>query len=152
METLDRGRSSFDRHVWGDAYAQLSAADGEEPLGPEDLQRLAVAAYLVGEDDVPAEAWERAHLAAHPMSDTTPSRYRAATVASAPVVLLAAVVWALGRRPGQRRAPLRHRNGRVRGGDRVQSGVLSPRSAWLVAAALTVCGGPTAPPRRRPRP
>ena len=62
METLGRGRSSFDRHVWGDAYAQLSAADGEEPLGPEDLQRLAVAAYLVGRDDVSAEVWERAHL------------------------------------------------------------------------------------------
>lgn len=63
MDTLDRGRLSFDRHVWGHAYAQLSAADGQEPLGPEDLQRLAVAAYLVGEDDVSADAWERAHLA-----------------------------------------------------------------------------------------
>ncbi|MEX0657730.1 MAG: hypothetical protein WD080_01215 [Egibacteraceae bacterium] len=46
MESLERGRSSFDRHVWGDAYAQLSAADGEEPLGPEDLRRLAVAAAV----------------------------------------------------------------------------------------------------------
>lgn len=63
MESLERGRSSFDRHVWGDAYSQLSAADGEEPLGPEDLRRLAVAAYLVGRDDVSAEMWERAHLA-----------------------------------------------------------------------------------------
>ena len=29
----DRGRESFGRHAWGDAYAQLSAADHEAPLG-----------------------------------------------------------------------------------------------------------------------
>lgn len=59
---LDRGRSSFERHVWGDAYEQLSAAQAEEPLGPNDLERLAVAAALVGKDEDSAQAWERAHL------------------------------------------------------------------------------------------
>ncbi|MDP8969225.1 MAG: LuxR C-terminal-related transcriptional regulator, partial [Actinomycetota bacterium] len=43
------------------AYAELSAADREEPLASEDLERLAVAAYMVGEDAVCAEAWQRAH-------------------------------------------------------------------------------------------
>jgi DNA-binding CsgD family transcriptional regulator len=60
-DTLDRGRESFGRQAWADAYAQLFAADHEWPLGPEDLERLAVAAFLVGRDAESAEAWERAH-------------------------------------------------------------------------------------------
>lgn len=43
-DALDRGRESFGRQAWGDAYAQLSAADHEAPLELEDLERLAVAA------------------------------------------------------------------------------------------------------------
>lgn len=58
---LDRGRAGFERHVWGEAYAQLSAADRDEPLEPEDLERLAVAAHLVGLDAVSLGVWERAH-------------------------------------------------------------------------------------------
>jgi hypothetical protein len=45
---FDGGRASFGRQAWGDAYAQLSAADKEAPLEFDDLERLAVAAYLVG--------------------------------------------------------------------------------------------------------
>ena len=59
-DAVERGRESFARKAWGDAYAQLSAAR-EAPLGLEDLERLAVAAYLVGRDDNSADAWERAH-------------------------------------------------------------------------------------------
>ncbi|MPY93950.1 MAG: DNA-binding response regulator, partial [Acidimicrobiia bacterium] len=39
----------------------LSAADREAPLGVEDLERLAVSAYLVGEDADWAAMWARAH-------------------------------------------------------------------------------------------
>jgi hypothetical protein len=46
-DTLDRGRESFARRAWADAFVQLSAADRETSLGPEDLERLATAAYLV---------------------------------------------------------------------------------------------------------
>lgn len=46
---LDRGRQSFGRHAWADGYAQLSAADRETALLPEDLERLATAAHLVGQ-------------------------------------------------------------------------------------------------------
>ena len=42
----DRGRASFGRQAWGDAYAQLTAADREAALEPEDLERLAIAAQL----------------------------------------------------------------------------------------------------------
>ncbi len=58
---LDRGRESFARQAWADAYAQLAAADREAPLEPEDLERLAMAAYLVGRDADSADAWARAH-------------------------------------------------------------------------------------------
>jgi DNA-binding CsgD family transcriptional regulator len=58
---LDRGRACFDRHDWADAYSGLSAADHEAPLSPEDLERLAMAAYLAGRDDDSAGVWARAY-------------------------------------------------------------------------------------------
>jgi hypothetical protein len=58
---LDQGRESFAAQAWTDAYTQLTAADHESPLGPEDLERLAAAAYLTGRDDDSDELWARAH-------------------------------------------------------------------------------------------
>jgi DNA-binding NarL/FixJ family response regulator len=60
-DTLDRGRESFGRRAWTDAFVELSAADRETPLAPEDLERLATAAYLVGRDADSEEVWARAH-------------------------------------------------------------------------------------------
>ncbi|MGH2405376.1 MAG: DNA-binding response regulator, partial [bacterium] len=60
-DALDRGRASFGQQAWGDAYAQLSAADHQAPLEPEDLERLATAAYLGGRDADSADIWARAH-------------------------------------------------------------------------------------------
>ena len=57
---VELGREAFDRRSWREAYELLDAA---APLGGDDLERLAVAAHLVGEDDASARAWERAHLA-----------------------------------------------------------------------------------------
>ena len=57
----DRGRESFEQRAWGDAYAQLSAADHEAPLEPDDLELLATAAYLVGRDTDSEHVWARAH-------------------------------------------------------------------------------------------
>lgn len=58
---LARGRECFDRRAWADAFAELSAADREAPLEPEDLDRLAAAAYLLGSDEDSVQVWERAH-------------------------------------------------------------------------------------------
>ena len=66
---LDRGRESFGYQAWGDAYTQLLAADHEAPLEPEDLERLAVTAYLVGRDAHSADVWERAYHAHLGLSD-----------------------------------------------------------------------------------
>ena len=50
VDALDRGREAFAARSWSDALRWLTAADSESPLGPEDLERLAMAAYLVGRD------------------------------------------------------------------------------------------------------
>jgi DNA-binding CsgD family transcriptional regulator len=60
---LDRGREAFGRRAWGDAYRQLLAADQDAPLAPEDLERLAMAAHLVGRDAESSDCWVRAHHA-----------------------------------------------------------------------------------------
>jgi DNA-binding CsgD family transcriptional regulator len=60
-DILDRGRESFGRHAWADAYAALSAADESAPLEPDDLALLSMAAYLVGRDDESIAVLERAH-------------------------------------------------------------------------------------------
>jgi DNA-binding CsgD family transcriptional regulator len=64
MKTLDqlqRGRASFGRQAWADAYTELSAADRESSLEPEDLLQLAMAAYLIGRDAESVETLTRAH-------------------------------------------------------------------------------------------
>ena len=62
-EARARGRECFGRRAWGDAFAELSAADQGAPLDPPDIERLAMAAYLVGRDEDSVAAWERAHHA-----------------------------------------------------------------------------------------
>lgn len=59
---LDAARGDFDSGAWSRAYERFAAADRDEALGPDDLERLAVTAQLVGEDEVSASSWERAHL------------------------------------------------------------------------------------------
>jgi DNA-binding CsgD family transcriptional regulator/tetratricopeptide (TPR) repeat protein len=62
-DALALGREAFERYAWAEAYAHLSAAEGEGRMDPGDLQRLAVAAYLTGRDAESDELWERAHHA-----------------------------------------------------------------------------------------
>jgi DNA-binding CsgD family transcriptional regulator len=57
----EQGREAFGRQAWGEAYAQLSAADREGTLEPEDLERLGAAAHLLGREDEAAEIAARAH-------------------------------------------------------------------------------------------
>ena len=45
---LAAGRLAYERHAWGEAYESLSAADAAGDLDAEDLERLAIAAYLTG--------------------------------------------------------------------------------------------------------
>jgi hypothetical protein len=58
---VERGHESFGRQAWGAAWSQLSAAEHEVPLELDDLERLAVAAFLVGRDEESVDVWARAH-------------------------------------------------------------------------------------------
>jgi DNA-binding CsgD family transcriptional regulator len=58
---LERGRESFARKAWGAAFAELSAADADGPLQPEDLELLATSAALIGKDDEAEHHGTRAH-------------------------------------------------------------------------------------------
>ena len=62
-DPLQRGRAAFGREAWADACTHLTAADRQQPLEPGDLDRLATAAYLVGDDRASADARARAHAA-----------------------------------------------------------------------------------------
>lgn len=68
-KALERGRASFAADVWTAARDFLAAADEDAPLGLEDLRRLAVASYLVGDDDGSVDAWRRAYHAARERHD-----------------------------------------------------------------------------------
>ena len=58
---VERGREAFSRRRWGDAYRDLSAADREASLDPADLERLGMAAQLIGNDSESAELLTRLH-------------------------------------------------------------------------------------------
>lgn len=62
-ETLEKGREAYRRRAWADAYASLSLADRTSPLGRDDLELLATAAYLTGRDLEHRKVLERAHHA-----------------------------------------------------------------------------------------
>jgi tetratricopeptide (TPR) repeat protein len=63
IDELGRGRESYARRAWMDAYKSLSCADQAAPLGAEDLELLATSAYMLGRDDEYLSALERAHHA-----------------------------------------------------------------------------------------
>ena len=67
---LERGRASYAGGAWRDAFEALSAADRAAPLGPEDLELLGRAAYMLGRDHEYVDGLERAHRAHLDRGDT----------------------------------------------------------------------------------
>jgi len=51
----------MEQHDWPAEYAELTAAGRRAPLPPTDLDRLAVAAFVLGRDDEVAAYRERAY-------------------------------------------------------------------------------------------
>ena len=63
MADLVERHDAFERRSWQEAFAELTTARETGELGADDLERLAVAAYMVGRDDASEEAWMDAHRA-----------------------------------------------------------------------------------------
>jgi len=62
-DELQQGREAYRRRAWTEAYAILSRIDQECRLCAEDLQCLAIAAYLTNRNDECLAALERSHHA-----------------------------------------------------------------------------------------
>lgn len=58
---LEQGREAIRRRSWEQAYAHLAAADASDHLGPEDLEALGEAAWVIGRYEDALRAVERAH-------------------------------------------------------------------------------------------
>jgi DNA-binding CsgD family transcriptional regulator len=58
VDRAESGRNAFERGAWREAFAQFG---DQERLDQGDLERLAIAAHLVGEARASELAWERAH-------------------------------------------------------------------------------------------
>ena len=61
MDPLEHGRQCYGRRAWGDAYQSLLCADQATALQPDDLDRLAAAAFLTGRDPEFQRLQERLH-------------------------------------------------------------------------------------------
>ena len=61
-DVLDRAREAFEHESWREACSLFRTADEAEALAIDDLERWALAAQLVGEDELARSTWERAHL------------------------------------------------------------------------------------------
>jgi DNA-binding CsgD family transcriptional regulator len=62
-EALARGRDAYQREAWSEACTWLAQADREVALDPDDLDRLAMASFLIGNDEANVDALTRAHHA-----------------------------------------------------------------------------------------
>ena len=60
-DPLTAGREAFDRRAWRDAYEHLHDAVESHDVEPEDLRRLATAAYLTGRNEAAEQGLERLH-------------------------------------------------------------------------------------------
>jgi DNA-binding NarL/FixJ family response regulator len=60
---VEHGRESYASGSWRVAYECLSRAHQHEPLGTEDLERLARSAYMLGRDQEYVDTLARAHQA-----------------------------------------------------------------------------------------
>ena len=60
-ERLVRGRQCYERRAWREARDLLATCDHASPLEDADLERLAVASFLTGEDEASDDAWRRAY-------------------------------------------------------------------------------------------
>jgi DNA-binding CsgD family transcriptional regulator len=71
VDVLTTAREAYGRRAWAQAHDLFGRADAAGPLTAEDLERLAVAAYMLGLDDQRLEVLARAHHAHLDAGDRT---------------------------------------------------------------------------------
>ena len=76
-DVLTTAREAYGRRAWTQAHKLLESIDETASLAPEDLERLGVAAYMLGLDDQQLEVLARAHHA-HVRDGNRPGAVRAA--------------------------------------------------------------------------
>ena len=76
-DVLTTAREAYGRRAWTQAHKLLASIDETASLAPEDLERLGVAAYMLGLDDQQLEVLARAHHA-HLRDGNRPGAVRAA--------------------------------------------------------------------------
>jgi DNA-binding CsgD family transcriptional regulator len=77
QDAHERGREAFTRHAWREACDLLTETGRTAPLAADDLERLAISAYLIGRDEASVDAWTRAH-AGYLREDNAPRAARCA--------------------------------------------------------------------------
>ena len=60
---IEQGREAVARRAWARAFRAFARADRARTLGPQDLEHLAVAAYMLGRNDDHLECMKRAQRA-----------------------------------------------------------------------------------------
>ena len=76
-DVLTTAREAYGRRAWTQAHKLFVSIDETASLAPEDLERLAVAAYMLGLDEQQLEVLARAHHA-HLRDGDRPGAVRAA--------------------------------------------------------------------------
>lgn len=69
MDHVGQGRRAFAVDSWAETCRYLERADDEQPLSLDDLERLAVATYLVGREEDSTRVWARAFRIARDAGD-----------------------------------------------------------------------------------
>jgi DNA-binding NarL/FixJ family response regulator len=60
---IEQARAAMARRAWARAFRAIAKADRARSLGPQDLENLAVAAYMLGRNDDHLQCMQRAHHA-----------------------------------------------------------------------------------------
>ena len=63
VRAVKQGRDAIAHRAWAGAFRTLAKADRQRPLGPQDLEHLALAAYMLGRSDDHLEYLKRAQRA-----------------------------------------------------------------------------------------
>ena len=63
LRAVRQGRDAITHRAWAGAFRALVRADQQRPLAPQDLEHLALAAYMLGRSDDHLEYLKRAHRA-----------------------------------------------------------------------------------------